>query len=121
VALLGGEDGTAAVSLYSALNVLEKACLVAGLVRFFNLPARPRALWGAVLAVEAWVLACWLADLGPLFRGAGVAAFNAGALACAAWIAYAKRAELSTPLMSITAAASALLVLHWASAFLVIH
>lgn len=121
IALLGGDDNTPAVSLYSAFNVLEKACLVAGLVRFFSLPVRLRWLGGAVLAVEAWVLVCWLADLGPLFRGAGVAAFNVAALSCAAWIAYAKRAELSTPLMCITSAVSALLVLHWATAFLIIH
>lgn len=120
---LPGDEGVdrLAVSLYSALNVVEKACLVTGLVRFFGLPMRLHGLWGAMFAVEAWVLLAWAIGAEPLLRSAVVAVFNTAALACAAWICYAKRNELAPGPMSVAAVASALLALHWATAFVVIH
>ena len=105
---------------YSALNVLEKLCLVIGLVRFFEVPVRVRWLLLAALAVETWVFATWAAGLPGLLRSAGVALFNAGFLVHAAWIALSRRNVLA-PLslsLSLTALTSALLALHWASAFL---
>ncbi|MBS0198892.1 MAG: GGDEF domain-containing protein [Proteobacteria bacterium] len=117
---LGGGDNRLALTAYAVLNVVEKFCLLAGLVRFFNLPLRLRGFWIAMLAVQALVLAVWVADASPLLRDAGVAAFNAVVLACVAWIACRKRDALDARLLLVTSVASALLALHWASAFLVI-
>lgn len=121
VALLdGGEGGIGVVSTYTALNVLEKLCLVIGLVRFFEVPVRMRWLVLAALVVEAWIFVAWAIGMPSLLRGAGVAAFNAGFLAYAGWIAWHRRDALDPWLLSLTALTSALLALHWASAFLVI-
>lgn len=112
---------TALVSVYTALNVVEKSCLVIGLVRFFDLPVRLRDLLVATFAIEVWILAAWAWPFPPLLRGAGVALFNAGLLAGAAWIAWTRRDQLDRRLLSVTAAASALLALHWATAFAIIE
>ncbi len=116
----GGNSGAAIVSAYNALNVLEKLCLVIGLVRFFEVPVRMRWLLLAALAVEVWIFICWAAGMPLLVRGAGVAAFNAGFLVLAGWIAWSRRAVLESWLLTLTALASVLLALHWASAFMII-
>lgn len=119
--LLIEHDARLTVSIYAALNVLEKLCLVVGLVRFFDLSLGMRYLWIATLAVEAWVFLAWATGSPPLVRGFGLAVFNAGMLSYVAWVTYRKRGELDHRLMSITALASLLLAVHWATAFLIIH
>jgi len=112
---------TAIVSVYTALNVVEKSCLLIGLVRFFDVPLRLRDLLVATFAVEVWILAAWAWSFPPLLRGAGVALFNAGMLAAAAWIAWTRRDQLDRRLLTITAVSSGLLALHWACAFAIIE
>lgn len=109
------------VTVYSSLNVIEKLFLVTGIVRFFDLPLRP-AVWlgwaGAVaVGAEVWLLIAWLADVSPLVRGLGVAVFNAASLAYVAWTTYRQRHVLQPQLMLVASAASAVLVLHWLTAF----
>ncbi|WP_374539074.1 diguanylate cyclase domain-containing protein [Chitinimonas taiwanensis] len=109
------------VTLYATLNVIEKLCLLTGLVRFFSFPLRLHGLWLATLAVELWLLLAWAYAFAPMLRGAGVALFNAACLAYVAWIAYQKRAELQPWLMRLTAISSALLALHWLTVFVLIE
>lgn len=113
-------ESTLTVSAYSALNIVEKMCLVMGLVRFFNMTTATRWLWIALIAVEGWILLVALAEFPALARNLVVAAFNAGALSFAAWLAFQRRAELSARLMLVTACSSALLALHWVTAFPII-
>jgi len=119
--LLVEHDVELTVWVYAALNVLEKLCLVIGLVRFFDLSLGMRYLWIATLAVEIWVFLAWVTGSPPLVRGFGLAVFNAGMLSYVAWVTYRRRGELDHRLMSITALASLLLAVHWATAFLIIH
>jgi diguanylate cyclase (GGDEF)-like protein len=122
VGLLLSHDGTRlAAGVYSALNVLEKLFLVIGLVRFFNITIQLRWLWAGTLLIECWIFLAWTVDFAALIRGAGVAVFNAGFLSYAAWIAYQSRRTFHPPLMAVTAATSALLVLHWLTAFAIIQ
>jgi diguanylate cyclase (GGDEF)-like protein len=119
--LLIERDASLTISAYAALNVLEKFCLVVGLVRFFGLPLRMHPLCVATLVVEIWIFLAWASEAPPLVRGLGVAAFNAGVLSYVAWVAYQKRGELDSWLMSITALVSLLLALHWATVFVIIE
>ncbi|GAB3254961.1 diguanylate cyclase domain-containing protein [Chitinimonas naiadis] len=110
------------ITTYAALNVLEKLCLVSGLVRFFSLPVGLKRFWVATLAVEAWLLIAWLAELAPWLRGLGLALFNAGMLAYVVSVVLSQRHALpSSRLMLVTAAASGLLMVHWLSAFIIIE
>ncbi|HEY9101172.1 hypothetical protein, partial [Chitinimonas sp.] len=74
--LLPQHEASLVITVYWGLNVLEKLCLVAGLVRFFGVAVRLPWFWGATAVVEVWVLVSWLAGVAPLARGLGVAAFN---------------------------------------------
>ncbi len=114
-------DSPFTVSVYSALNIVEKLCLVMGLVRFFNVSTSTRWLWFALIVVEVWILLIGLGGFDPMFRSAAVAIFNAGILSFAAWVAFHKRAELSPRLMLVTALSSGLLALHWATASVIIE
>lgn len=109
------------VSLYAALNVVEKFCLVSGVATFLQIPIRRGWLWTAVVAVECWILVAWLYDVSPLTRGLGIALFNAGCLSFTAWVTYRKRHMLQSSLMLITASASVMLALHWLSAFIIME
>ncbi|MCQ4166096.1 GGDEF domain-containing protein [Tahibacter harae] len=109
------------LSVYSALNVVEKVCLVIGMVRFFNVRVPLRWFWWALAAIEIWILLVWAGGAPALIRSAGVALFNAAILSCVAWLAWRERARLNRSLMCATALLSALLVLHWLSAFLIIE
>lgn len=115
------QDSRFTLSLYSALNVVEKTCLVIGMVRFFNVAVAQRWFWWALVIIELWILLVWVSAMSPLMRSAGVALFNAAILSYVAWLAYRERAQLNRSLMRATAVLSALLVLHWLSAFLVIE
>ncbi|MCR6685946.1 GGDEF domain-containing protein [Pseudoxanthomonas sp.] len=120
VALLGEHGIGTAVAAYWALNVVEKFCLLAGLARFFGVPWRLRWLALPLLAVELWILGSVWLDAPSLVRSSGVALFNGLFLAAAAWIAWTRRAQLDPRLMAMVAATSALLALHWSSAFAII-
>lgn len=113
-------DSSFILSVYAALNVLEKLCLVLGLVRFLDLPLKVRRFWVATIIVEVWVFLVWVSGSSSLARDGGVAAFNVVLLSYVAWVAYRKRDALGTPLMSITALTSLLLALHWTT-FVIIH
>lgn len=113
--LTGVHDSSLAPSVYATLNVLEKLCLVIGLIRFFGLPQRVIPFWIATLLVEAWIILTWISGASVLVRDGGVAAFNVGMLLYVAWVAYRQRGDLDPALMSITALVSLLLALHWAT------
>ncbi|MQP77306.1 diguanylate cyclase [Stenotrophomonas sp. MYb238] len=105
----------AAVAVYASINVIEKFCLVMGLVRFFEVPARPRGFWIALLVIEAWIVLAWAGGISPLLRDGGVALFNAVFQVYAGWAVWSRRQLLAPRLLSITASASLLLALHWAT------
>lgn len=105
----------AAVAVYASINVIEKFCLVMGLVRFFEVPARPRGFWIALLVIEAWIVLAWAGGISPLLRDGGVALFNAVFQIYAGWAVWSRRQLLAPRLLSITASASILLALHWAT------
>jgi len=109
----GGHD--AAVMVYASINLIEKFCLVMGLVRFFEVPARPRGFWIALLAIEAWIVLGWAGGMPPLLRDGGVALFNAVFQLYAGWVVWSRRRALAPPLLLVTASASMLLALHWAT------
>lgn len=114
-------DRQLVISAYSALNVFEKLFLVIGLVRFFDWPVRLRWFLIATVAIEAWILVTWVGDLPSILRSVSLAFFNASYLAFVAWITYQKRHALHPQLLLLAAIASALLALHWLTAFLVIR
>ncbi|SMC25053.1 diguanylate cyclase (GGDEF) domain-containing protein [Andreprevotia lacus DSM 23236] len=118
--VLPQHDAQQTAMLYSTLNVLEKLCLVIGLVRFFDLPFKLRWFVLATLMVEFWLLVAWFAGFSPSVRGIGVAMFNAGMLSCAAWMTWRQRHELPSRLLLVASLASGLLVLHWATGFIII-
>jgi diguanylate cyclase len=120
IALFNTGEAPAALSLYAALNVLEKACLLVGIARFTEWPLRLHRLLMATFLVEMWILSAWTFDAGPLLRGFGVAAFNASILGQVAWIAYSKRRELDAWPMMLVSLVSLALALHWATAFIII-
>jgi hypothetical protein len=109
------------VSIYSALNVIEKFLLVGGLIRFFNIPVRLIWFGIALASVEFWILLCWLTDVSPFARSVGIALFNGGALAFAAWASYTNRDALDRRLLAVTALASSFLTVHWLTAFLIVR
>jgi len=110
---LGGGETPLAVTVYLALNVLEKLFLVLGLIRFFRLSVRPAFFVTLTVAVEGWLLACFIADVSPLVRAVGVALFNAICLSFAARATYSKRAEFQPVLMLVASATCVALVAHW--------
>jgi len=114
-------DAPIASAIYLALNVVEKFCLVVGLIRFFEVDWPLRRFRLALVAVELWIALCFLLEASGLVRGIGIALFNCGFLACAAWIAFANRNQIDRRLMLALAGCSALLVLHWASAYPIIE
>ncbi len=105
----------AAVAVYASINVIEKFCLVMGLVRFFEVPVHPRGFWIALLVIEAWIVLAWAGVISPLLRDGGVALFNAVFQVYAGWAVWSRRQLLAPRLLSITASASMLLALHWAT------
>lgn len=120
VSFLSSPDAGLASAPYAALNVAEKFCFVAGLIRFFEVPLPLRRLCVALVAVEAWILSCLLLEAPLPVRGTGIVLFNIGFLALAAWIAYTRRNAVNRRLMLALSASSVLLALHWAGALLVI-
>lgn len=118
--LLPQHDASLVITVYWGLNVLEKLCLVVGLVRFFGVPVRLQWACIATVAVEGWVLASWLAGVAPLVRGLGVAAFNIGMLLYVALLAYRNQHLLQTGLLRVTTLSSLVLVGHWASVYFII-
>lgn len=120
VALLDARDGSLAGSVYAALNVIEKLCLLIGLAQFLGVRLRLRWLYAAALAVEGWVVLTWWLQASPLVRGGGVALFNAAVLFQVAWLAHARRGKLASGWMEMVSLASVLLALHWIAAYPVI-
>lgn len=108
-------------SLYSSLNVMEKVCLVAGLVHFFRMPLRMPWLLTAAMVAEFWVLGGALQFVPAPARSLGVAAINAGFLAWAAWIVWIQHEAASPRLERAVFAITLMLVLHWASASAIIE
>lgn len=108
------------VSVYSALNAVEKLFLVVGLVRFLGLPVSLRGFVVATLAIEVWIGTVWCGGFPPMARSMGLALFNAVFLTFVAWVTYRKRHALSAPLMCITSAASVLLTVHWLTGFAIV-
>ncbi|MGB3392883.1 MAG: GGDEF domain-containing protein [Stenotrophomonas sp.] len=103
------------VPVYSTLLVVEKFCLVMGLVRFFEVPVQQRRFWLALLLAEAWIVLAWASAMPPLLRDCGVALFSVVFQLYAAWIAWSRRQVLAAWPLSIMALASVLLALHWAT------
>lgn len=121
LALISHPDTQLTLTLYSALIVLEKLFMVAGLIRFFGLQVR--LLWFLVvtLLVELWLLVTWLGDLPPLARSIVTALFNGGMLAYTAWVTWTRRQQLHPRLLLLTSASSALLSVHWLLGFVIIQ
>ncbi|MCO5111714.1 MAG: diguanylate cyclase [Burkholderiaceae bacterium] len=119
VLLLTPANVAQAVFVYAALVVVEKALLAIGLVEFLGLKIRHRWFWGVLCLAEVWVVFAWLADVQPIARSFGLAVFNAGFLCYVGWTAYKHRSNVPHRLLLVTAAASAMLVGHWLSAFLI--
>ncbi|QNN45573.1 GGDEF domain-containing protein [Thermomonas brevis] len=117
IAVLPYAGAATAMTAHAAFTVLEKIALVTGLATFFGVDLPRRRLQAAVVAAEAWLLACLLLGAPEWVRDLGVVAYNAGFLACAAWIAYAHGRAFDRRLMLAVSAVSALLVLHWLSVF----
>lgn len=117
--LLDQTDLAEAVFAYAALVAVEKTLLAIGLVEFLGLKLRHRWFWGVLLLAEAWVVIGWLSDIQPIARSVGLAVFNAGFLGYVAWTAFRHRSEMPHHLLLLTAAASAMLLVHWMSAFLI--
>jgi diguanylate cyclase (GGDEF)-like protein len=121
VTMLAHGDKQVAVPLYYALNMIEKLFLVIGLVRFFAIPVRLSWFYAATVAVEIWIFIAWATAAPPLLRGFGVSVFSAGFLAYAGWIAYQNRKSFHPRLMSATTIISAILVVHWLTAFAIVE
>jgi len=121
VAVLSHGDQQLAVPVYYALNMIEKLFLVIGLVRFFGMSVRLRWFYVATVAVELWIFMAWAAGAPPLIRGFGVSVFSAGFLAYAGWVAYQNRKSFHPRLMSATVLISAILVVHWLTAFAIVE
>ena len=116
VTVFGDQQGhDTAVAVYTAISAVAKFCLVVGLVRFFEVPVRLRGFWIALLAIEAWIVVAWSGGMSPLLRDGGVALFNAIFQLYAGWIVLSRRQVLAPRLLSVTALASVLLALHWAT------
>ncbi|HVI87279.1 MAG TPA: GGDEF domain-containing protein [Dongiaceae bacterium] len=101
--------------------MIEKLFLVIGLVRFFGMSVRLRWFYVATVAVELWIFMAWAAGAPPLIRGFGVSVFSAGFLAYAGWVAYQNRKSFHPRLMSATVLISAILVVHWLTAFAIVE
>lgn len=118
---LFGENTPVAVPIYIFFNVLEKPLLLAGVTRFLDLNIRQRWFWLAAGAAEAWLLIAVLADLSPLARALGYVPINAGFMFCMAWLTFRHRKMVPGRLLTVTAAASFALGLHWLTAPVAIH
>lgn len=109
-----------AVPGYALLNVLENFCLIAGLVRFFDLRLSLRWVGVATLVVEAWVLLSWAAGASLAQRGSLVVVDNVAVQLGLAWVVFRRRDELAPRWLTLAAVAGVLLALHWALAFVII-
>lgn len=65
------QESQSTISVYSALNVVEKTCLVIGMVRFFNIPVAVRGFWWALVLIEVGIVLVWISGTPSLIRGAG--------------------------------------------------
>ncbi|XZG69486.1 diguanylate cyclase domain-containing protein [Chitinibacteraceae bacterium HSL-7] len=117
--LVGVIDPAQLFSVYASINVLEKACFFVGLLRCFKLAWPVRSVWLATALVEAWLLLAWLAAFSTEQRSAGVAVFNAALLGLSAWLLFKRRDEQPYSWLLLASAASALLALHWLTAFII--
>jgi diguanylate cyclase (GGDEF)-like protein len=117
--LIPGGDMRQTVTVYAALNLVEKPLLLIGLGRFLGLDLKERWCWLAMAMAELWLVAAWVGDFTPLARHMGYAMTNAGFMAAMAWFCYRKREDASGWLL-LTAAASAAMCLHWMSAPLLV-
>lgn len=120
--LLGGSDAEVGLASapYAALNVAEKGCLLAGLIRFFDAAPSLHRLVIALALIEVWIASSVLLGVSLPVRSGGIALFSAGSQACAAWIVWRGRDRVDRRLMSALAAVTGLLALHWMSALLVV-
>lgn len=113
IAALPYAGGEVAMVAYAAFIVLEKLGLVLGLAMFFGMPLPRHRVHAAAVAAELWILACLLLGAPVLLLDAGVVAYNAGMLVCAAWIAQVRGRAFDRRLMLTVSVVSGLLVLHW--------
>lgn len=110
-----------AAYVYSALVVVEKALLAIGLVEFLGLKIRHRWFWGALLIAEIWVVIAWANEVQSFGRNVALAFFNTGFLIFASWATYRHRGLAPNNILVLTSMISALLVIHWISAFIIVE
>ena len=119
--LVAQPDTRLTLTLYSALIALEKLFMVAGLIRFFDLPVRLRWFAAATLVIEVWILITWVDELPSIARSIGSALYNSAFLAYTAWVTWTRRHQLHPRLLLLTAVTSAVLSVHWLLGFVIIQ
>ncbi|RZT09734.1 diguanylate cyclase (GGDEF) domain-containing protein [Duganella sp. CF402] len=102
-----------ATFIYAIFIVLEKPFLLTGLTRFLNLDLRERWFWLAAAIAELWIMLTWMADAPNLMRSGGYTLVNAAFLAYVAWLAFRHRHDVPGWALTMTAASSAALAVHW--------
>ncbi|MFJ3046589.1 diguanylate cyclase domain-containing protein [Herbaspirillum chlorophenolicum] len=112
ILLIPTNDVRLIVSIYAAINILEKPFLLTGLCRFLNLDAKWRWFWLTAALAEAWLLIAWVADVSPFVRNVGYSVVNAGFMFWMAWASYKNRSEIPRWLLPV-AVASAAMGIHW--------
>lgn len=100
------------VSIYAAINILEKPFLLTGLCRFLNLNTKSRWFWLAAGLAELWLLLAWVADISPFSRNIGYSVINAGFMFWMAWTSYKHRNEVPYWLLPVSIAFAAMGI-HW--------
>lgn len=120
VLLIPGNDTRTIVTVYAALNLLEKPFLLTGLKRFLNLGTHSAWFWLAAALGELWLLGAWITDASSLARGLGYSLINAG---CLLYLALqCRRYRQEEPRWLQLASLSALaMAVHWACGPLLIE
>lgn len=78
ILLIPTHDVRLIVSIYAAINILEKPFLLTGLCRFLNLDAKWRWFWLTAALAEVWLLIAWMADVSPFVRNVGYSVGECG-------------------------------------------
>lgn len=114
-ALSVGADPTVANAIYGSFNILEKAFLITGFVRFFEVGRSVLLVYLAAAATELWLLLVAGSAPFPLVKSAPYAAFNVFALGYLTWLVTREDLDCSALIRRVMGTASAALSLHWAT------